>query len=85
MCGKLFQHKGVLNKHIRTIHEEKKPKKEKKKRPAKKTIPPADVETKQEVALMHEQPMQTIQVGQAGGKLYLKKTSTQSMRILTAR
>lgn len=24
MCGKLFQHKGVLNKHIRTIHDEKK-------------------------------------------------------------
>ena len=24
LCGKLFQHKGVLNKHIRTIHDEKK-------------------------------------------------------------
>ena len=62
LCGKLFQHKGVLNKHIRTIHDDKKTsKKDKKKRIPKKPIMQT-VETKEEIPMIHQQPMQTIQV-----------------------
>ena len=64
ICGKLFQHKGVLNKHIRTIHDEKKTKsqKEKRKRTGKKSTL-RQVDGKEESQLVHQQqPLQTIQV-----------------------
>ena len=62
LCGKLFQHKGVLNKHIRTIHDDKKTsKKDKKKRISKKPVM-RPIETKEEIPMIHQQPMQTIQV-----------------------
>ena len=68
MCGKLFQHKGVLNKHIRTIHDEKKSKeKEKRKRPGKKSAPRAEGGKDM---IPQQQPLQTIQVqleGTEGG------------------
>ena len=62
MCGKLFQHKGVLNKHIRTIHDEKKTKsqKEKRKRTGKKSIT-RNNDGKEDSQLVHQQPLQTIQ------------------------
>jgi len=70
ICGKLFQHKGVLNKHIRTIHDEKKTKsqKEKRKRTGKKsTLRPDD--GKEESRLVHQQqPLQTIQVQLEGSE-----------------
>ena len=63
MCGKLFQHKGVLNKHIRTIHDEKKTKsqKEKRKRTGKKSTS-RNNDGKEDSQLVHQQPLQTIQV-----------------------
>merc|ERR1712012_648309 len=68
MCGKLFQHKGVLNKHIRTIHDEKKSKeKEKRKRPGKKSGQRAEGGKDM---IPQQQPLQTIQVqleGTEGG------------------
>ena len=61
MCGKLFQHKGVLNKHIRTIHDEKKAKSQKEKR--KRTGKKRQDDGKEESQLVHQQqPLQTIQV-----------------------
>ena len=65
MCGKLFQHKGVLNKHIRTIHDEKKTKsqKEKRKRTGKKsTVRHDDGKGDSQMVHHQQQPLQTIQV-----------------------
>lgn len=66
LCGKMFQHKGVLNKHIRTIHDEKKPprnQKEKKKKPKKATVNNVRLIQNKDIQLMQPQgQIQTIQV-----------------------
>jgi len=65
LCGKMFQHKGVLNKHIRTIHDEKKPprnQKEKKKKPKKTPVNNIRLIQNKDISLMQHQPIQTIQV-----------------------
>lgn len=64
MCGKLFQHKGVLNKHIRTVHDEKKTKavKDKKKRPTKKFVVAREVKSEIVPLVPQQQPLHTIQV-----------------------
>lgn len=66
ICGKMFQHKGVLNKHIRTIHDEKKPprnQKEKKKKPKKTPVNNIRLIQNKDMPLMqHQGPIQTIQV-----------------------
>jgi len=50
-CGKLFQHKGVLNKHIKSCHMEKRGRGENKKKKSKEKQQP----------ILHD-PLQTIQV-----------------------
>ena len=58
ICGKLFQHKGVLNKHMKNAHDPKKmPKvpKEKKKKVKKEVVEQKKVGTQLP-------PMQSIQV-----------------------
>ena len=66
LCGKMFQHKGVLNKHIRTIHDEKKPprnQKEKKKKPKKAAVNNTRLIQNKDIQLMQPQgQIQTIQV-----------------------
>lgn len=62
LCGKMFQHKGVLNKHIRTIHDEKKTQraqKEKRKRSKKVGAGTGQLVQAKEIPVL---PIQTIQV-----------------------
>jgi len=66
LCGKMFQHKGVLNKHIRTIHDEKKPprnQKDRKKKPKKTPVNNIRLIQNKDMSMIHHQgPIQTIQV-----------------------